>query len=124
MYKTAGGREVCACLKPSALLTDTHGIDGSTQTSTTSAPSVSPECVYDSLQARVQTKLVLFSSTLTDLQANKFDISLGEFYITDERVKVADLETSWATVATFLVRKDSGFMPARLADACVDTVAG
>ncbi|MBP1881762.1 transporter substrate-binding domain-containing protein [Sinorhizobium mexicanum] len=67
--------------------------------------------------------LIPFASALTGLQANKFDISFGEFYITAERMKTADFITSWQTYATFLVNKDKGFMPATVSDVCGKSVA-
>ncbi|MGO4317903.1 transporter substrate-binding domain-containing protein [Agrobacterium sp. MCAB5] len=75
------------------------------------------------LGLKPQVTLIPFASALTGLQANKFDISFGEFYITSERMKAADFITSWQTYATFLVRKDSKFTPEKVPDVCGKSVA-
>lgn len=67
--------------------------------------------------------LIPFASALTGLQANKFDISFGEFYITAARMKTADFITSWQAYATFLVNKDKGLMPAKVFNVCGKSVA-
>lgn len=41
-----------------------------------------------------QMNMIPFPAALTGLQADRFDISYGEFYVTAERLKVADFVTS------------------------------
>jgi polar amino acid transport system substrate-binding protein len=82
------------------------------------------KAVAETMGLKPELTLVPFASALTGLQANKFDVSFGEFYITEERMKVADFVTSWATFATFVVKKDSGIKLEKLSDACGKTVAG
>jgi polar amino acid transport system substrate-binding protein len=66
--------------------------------------------------------LIPFSAALTGLQANKYDISFGEFYVTAERLKVADFVTDWQDYSSFLVVKTKGYTPTKLPDICGHTV--
>lgn len=67
---------------------------------------------------------VPFAQALTGLQAGKYDMSYGEFYITPERQQVADFVTHWQTYSSFLTRASDSFAPEGLADLCGHTVGG
>lgn len=71
---------------------------------------------------KAEISLVPFSSALTGLQAHKFDISYGEFYISKARLKVAEFVTEWKDYSTFLIKKSTGYMPVKLTDICGHTV--
>src|SRR5690606_34935356 len=57
--------------------------------------------VADTLGLKAEISLIPFSAALAGLQANKYDISYGEFYVTEERLKVADFVTSWQDYSSF-----------------------
>lgn len=67
--------------------------------------------------------LIPFNSAIAGLQANKFDISFGDFHITEERLKVVNFVTNWKTFGTYLVRADSGFRPLTDMELCGHKVA-
>lgn len=62
--------------------------------------------------------LIPFASALTGLQADRYDISYGEFYVTAERLLVADFVTNWQDFSTFLVVSDGDFQPTSLGEIC------
>ncbi|OON39667.1 hypothetical protein BTJ39_11550 [Izhakiella australiensis] len=62
--------------------------------------------------------LVPFAAALAGLQAKKYDISYGEFYVTAERLKVADFVTNWQDYSSFLVAKSKQFKPKTLKEIC------
>lgn len=66
--------------------------------------------------------LVPFAAALPGLQADKFDISYGEFYVTAERLAVADFVTNWQDYSSFLVTKASGYKPSELDQICGHTL--
>jgi polar amino acid transport system substrate-binding protein len=74
------------------------------------------------LGLKPEVSLIPFAAALTGLQANKFDISYGEFYVTSERLKVADFVTSWQDYSSFLVKKSENYKPVALKDICGHTV--
>jgi polar amino acid transport system substrate-binding protein len=78
--------------------------------------------VADVLGLKAEVSLIPFTAALTGLQANKFDISYGEFYVTAERLKVADFVTSWQDYSSFLVTKAKAYKPTVLKDVCGHTV--
>ncbi|MEU1301669.1 transporter substrate-binding domain-containing protein [Streptomyces shenzhenensis] len=67
---------------------------------------------------RFQPQMIPFSSALPGLQAGRYDVSFGEFYVTAERVKVADFVTAWRDFSSFVVWKDAKVKPQSLADVC------
>lgn len=74
------------------------------------------------LGLKAELNLIPFAAALTGLQANKYDISYGEFYVTSERLKVADFVTNWQDYSSFLVSKSKGYEPTTLNDICGHTV--
>jgi polar amino acid transport system substrate-binding protein len=70
------------------------------------------------LGLKPQLELIPFASALAGLQANKYDVSYGEFYVTAERLKVADFVTNWQDFSSFLVAAKKDFKPAAIADIC------
>lgn len=80
------------------------------------------KAVADVLGLKAEISLIPFAAALTGLQANKFDISYGEFYVTAERLKVADFVTSWQDYSSFLVVKAKDYAPVKLEDICGHTV--
>jgi len=76
------------------------------------------EALSSVLGLKAEISLVPFAAALTGLQANKYDISFGEFYVTAERLKVADFVTNWQDYSSFLVAKATGYKPTKLADIC------
>lgn len=80
------------------------------------------EAVAKVLGLKAEINLIPFSAALTGLQANKFDISFGEFYVTAERLKVADFVTAWQDYSSFLVIKAKDYKPVKLEDICGHTV--
>lgn len=80
--------------------------------------------VAETLGLSAKIELVPFDAALTGLQADKFDISYGEFYIRAERLKVANFVTSWQTYSSFLVRGDTTFEPKAITELCGYKVGG
>lgn len=74
--------------------------------------------VADVLGLKTEVSLIPFAAALTGLQANKYDISYGEFYVTAERLKVADFVTSWQDYSSFLVAKAKDYKPTSLPEIC------
>lgn len=61
---------------------------------------------------------VPFDSELPGLKAGKYDIAMGEFYITPERLETADFVSGWRTFSSFLTNKDDSFAPKNSDDLC------
>ena len=80
------------------------------------------QAVADVLGLKAEVSLIPFAAALTGLQANKYDISYGQFYVTAERLKVADFVTDWQDYSSFLVTKAKGYQPKALTDICGHTV--
>lgn len=76
------------------------------------------------LGLKPQLELIPFDAALTGLQANKYDVSFGEFYVTAKRLAVADFVTVWKDYSSFLVSGAKDFKPTALADICGHTVGG
>src|SRR6202012_4756375 len=76
------------------------------------------------LGLKAELNLIPFAAALTGLQANKYDISYGEFYVTAERLKVADFVTDWQDYSSFLVKKAGEYKPTKLEEICGHTVGG
>ncbi|WP_455813836.1 transporter substrate-binding domain-containing protein [Pseudomonas graminis] len=76
------------------------------------------EAVAATMGLKANISLIPFAAALTGLQANKYDVSYGEFYVTAERLQVADFVTNWQDYSTFLVKKGKAFQPKALADIC------
>lgn len=68
--------------------------------------------------------LIPFSAALTGLEANKYDLSFGEFYVTSARLKVADFVTIWQDYSSFLISKTKDYRPTTLENICGHTVGG
>jgi polar amino acid transport system substrate-binding protein len=65
-----------------------------------------------------QMELIPFASALTGLQANKYDVSYGQFYVTAKRLEVADFVTDWVDYSSFLVSGKKDYKPTALGDIC------
>lgn len=64
-----------------------------------------------------------FPAILLGLQAHKYDIGMGEYFVRQDRLEVADFVTEWSNFNAFLVNKDSTFKPEGLADICGQKIA-
>lgn len=67
-------------------------------------------------------EMIPFAAALTGLQADRFDVSYGEFYVTAARLEVADFVSNWQDYSSFLVKADSGFSPTEMVEMCGKTV--
>lgn len=67
---------------------------------------------------KVRYAAVPFDSELPGLAAGKYDIAMGEFYITPERLKTADFVSAWRTFSAFLTKKDNSYAPKGVSDLC------
>lgn len=74
------------------------------------------------LGLKAELNLIPFAAALTGLQANKYDVSYGQFYVTAARLKVADFVTDWQDYSSFLVKKDGAFKPVKLDEICGHTI--
>ncbi len=59
-----------------------------------------------------------FDSQIPGLQAGKFDLAMGEYYITPERLKSVDFVSAWRDYSSFATRADDSFNPQTAADLC------
>lgn len=64
-----------------------------------------------------------FPSILLGLQAQKYDIGMGEFFVRKDRTEVADFVTEWSNFDAFVVNKGSQYMPKTIEDACGRKIA-
>jgi polar amino acid transport system substrate-binding protein len=64
-----------------------------------------------------------FPGILLGLQANKYDIGMGEYFVRKDRLEVADFVTEWSNYNAFIVNKDSTYLPKSLADICGQKIA-
>lgn len=64
-----------------------------------------------------------FPSILLGLQAQKYDIGMGEFFVRKDRVDVADFVTEWSNFDAFVVNKGSKYLPESIADVCGHKIA-
>ncbi|WP_338811439.1 transporter substrate-binding domain-containing protein (plasmid) [Agrobacterium leguminum] len=64
-----------------------------------------------------------FPAILLGLQAKKYDIGMGEYFVRQDRLEVADFVTEWSNYNAFLVNKDSSFTPEGLGDVCGRKIA-
>ncbi|MGK3113481.1 transporter substrate-binding domain-containing protein [Candidatus Pantoea formicae] len=74
--------------------------------------------ISDVMGVKADLHLVPFAAALTGLQANKYDVAYGEFYVTAERLKVADFVSNWQDYSSFLVAKAKDFRPKTLKEIC------
>ncbi|WP_144158065.1 transporter substrate-binding domain-containing protein [Paraburkholderia sp. BCC1885] len=64
-----------------------------------------------------------FPSILLGLQARKYDIGMGEYFVRQDRMEVADFVTEWSNYDAFVVNKDSTYIPKSLSDVCGHKIA-
>lgn len=64
-----------------------------------------------------------FPGILLGLQAQKYDIGMGEFFVRKDRLEVADFVTEWSNFDAFVVNKGSTYMPENIADVCGHKIA-
>lgn len=64
-----------------------------------------------------------FPAILLGLQARKYDIGMGEYFVREDRLEVADFVTEWSNFNAFIVNKGSAYMPSGLADICGHKIA-
>ncbi|GAA3748435.1 ABC transporter substrate-binding protein [Streptomyces tremellae] len=72
---------------------------------------------------KAQVSDVDFSSILTGLQARRYDIGMGEYFVYPDRLKVADFVTEWSNHDSFVVDEASSYRPRSLADVCGKRIA-
>jgi ABC-type amino acid transport substrate-binding protein len=63
-----------------------------------------------------------FDSQIPGLQSGKFDIAMGEYYITPERLESVDFVSAWRDYSSFATRKDDTFEPQTAQELCGRTV--
>jgi len=59
-----------------------------------------------------------FDALLPGLEAGRYDLVQGEFYIRAERLEVADFVTDWSTFSAFATKSDSPLEPQAPIDLC------
>lgn len=64
-----------------------------------------------------------FPGILLGLQANKYDIGMGEYFVRKDRLEVADFVTEWSNYNAFIVNTGSTYMPNSLSDICGQKIA-
>ncbi|SNT50807.1 transporter substrate-binding domain-containing protein [Rhodococcoides kyotonense] len=64
-----------------------------------------------------------FPSILTGLQAQRYDIGMGEYFVREDRLEVADFVTEWSNYNAFVIRQGSEYKPESIDDVCGRAVA-
>lgn len=64
-----------------------------------------------------------FPAILLGLQAKKYDIGMGEYFVRQDRLEVADFVTEWSNYNAFIVNQGSTFTPSGLPDICGHKIA-
>ncbi|MFB9832314.1 transporter substrate-binding domain-containing protein [Actinoallomurus acaciae] len=59
-----------------------------------------------------------FDSQVPGLQSGKFDLAMGEYYVTADRLKSADFVSDWRDYSSFATRSADGWKPAGGQDLC------
>ncbi|WP_184728159.1 transporter substrate-binding domain-containing protein [Saccharopolyspora phatthalungensis] len=59
-----------------------------------------------------------FDSQIPGLQAGKFDLAMGEYYVTADRLKSADFVSGWRDYSSFATRTNDGWNPMTGQDLC------
>lgn len=64
-----------------------------------------------------------FPGILLGLEARRYDIGMGEYFVREDRLKIADFVTEWSNYNAFLVNEGSTYMPEGLLDTCGKKIA-
>ncbi|MBK1787911.1 transporter substrate-binding domain-containing protein [Prauserella cavernicola] len=64
-----------------------------------------------------------FSSILTGLQAQRYDIGMGEYFVREDRLQAADFVTEWSNHNSFIVDAAGDYQPETIADVCGRRIA-
>lgn len=64
-----------------------------------------------------------FPAILLGLQSNRYDIGMGEYFVREDRLQVADFVTEWSNYNAFVVNEGSQYMPESIADTCGHHIA-
>jgi len=67
---------------------------------------------------KVQITAGTFDSQIPGLQSGKFDIAMGEYYITPERLESVDFVSAWRDYSSFATRTDDSFEPQTAQELC------
>ncbi|NKQ59406.1 transporter substrate-binding domain-containing protein [Amycolatopsis sp. K13G38] len=67
---------------------------------------------------KYEPEMIPFAQTLPGLQADRYDVSFGEYYVTADRMKVVDFVTDWRDFSSFIVAQDAAVKPKALTDVC------
>lgn len=59
-----------------------------------------------------------FDSQIPGLQSGRFDIAMGEYYVTEERLESVDFVAGWRDYSSFATRADDDWEPATPDDLC------
>ncbi len=74
------------------------------------------------LRLKVHDSVVPFEAELTGMQAGKYDIAGGEFYVTAVRIKSANFISAWHDYSAFLSLKKNSYRPTNSKSLCGKTV--
>lgn len=64
-----------------------------------------------------------FPAILLGLEAKRYDIGMGEYFVREDRLQVADFVTEWSNFNAFVVNKGSAYQPNGLIDVCGHKIA-
>lgn len=80
------------------------------------------EAVARTMGLEYEPEMVPFASTLPGLQADRYDLSYGEYYVTADRLKVVDFVSNWRDFSSFIVPDDGALKPESLDATCGEQV--
>ncbi|MBK1787914.1 transporter substrate-binding domain-containing protein [Prauserella sp. ASG 168] len=76
------------------------------------------EALAQVMGLKYQPEMIPFNATLPGLQSGRYDVSFGQFYVTEDRVQVVDFVTDWRDFSSFIVPADAEVKPEALTDVC------
>lgn len=79
--------------------------------------------VAQTMGLKAEISPVEFPAILLGLQAHRYDIGMGEFFVRADRVQVADFVSEWSNFDAYVVNKGSAYMPQNIGDACGHRIA-
>lgn len=79
--------------------------------------------VAQTMDLKVEIAPIEFAAILLGLEAQKYDIGMGEYFVREDRLEIADFLTEWSNFNAFVVNDGSDFRPEGLPDTCGHSIA-
>lgn len=79
--------------------------------------------VAETMGLQAEITAIDFPTILTGLQSQRYDIGMGEYFVREDRLQVADFVNEWSNYNAFVVRAGSEYRPESIDDVCGQKVA-